>query len=344
MDNAQMNHTQAMTFHTPDKKGITGSTIKLIAIVAMFIDHIGATIFERMLMYRGFGIANMNPELMNNWLKIGNNALIFMSYTVMRLIGRFGFPIFCFLLVEGFIHTRSKAKYALRLFLFCLISELPFDLAFSGRWYYPYYQNVFFTLLIGFVAMCAFDYLKTHFLTGIPTVLFRIVSLLLPSYYASTALTNLTYDSIFVEFHGFLSSPYMLLGIFWVLLAPVTALVLRKRSIVYGRDHAQTLCADLVVLTVAMYVAELLQTDYAGMGVLTICLMYAFRSNKIKSMLAGCITLTVMSLMEITAFLMLIPISKYNGKRGLNIKYFFYAFYPVHLALLYLICKLMGLA
>ena len=255
--------------------GITGSTLKIIAIVAMFIDHIGATILERLLMRSGYAIAQAIPGGMDRWMSDASNAILIIGYYILRLIGRFGFPVFCFLLVEGFMHTRSRAKYALRLFLFCLISEVPFDLATVGKYYNPDYQNVFFTLLLGFLAMWAFDFIEKRICAE------RTLKQLLPC---------------------------------------------------------------IAVLAVFMVLAEVLETDYAAFGVLTIGVMYFHRHDKFKSMLWGCITLTIMNPMEATAFLMLLPVSKYNGKRGLSLKYFFYAFYPVHLGLLYLICKWMGLA
>lgn len=101
--------------------GISGSTLKLIAIITMLIDHIG--------------------------------GILFPQYIFLRIIGRLAFPIFCFLLVEGFLHTHNVSHYALRLGLFALISEIPFDLAIYHIPFYPYHQNVFFTLFIGLLVL-----------------------------------------------------------------------------------------------------------------------------------------------------------------------------------------------
>jgi hypothetical protein len=119
-------------------KGLSGSTLKLIAIVSMLIDHVAAAVIVRVL-YAG------------HWTE-----QLYQIYRVMRSVGRIAFPIFCFFLVEGFEHTRDRKKYALRLFLFALISEIPFDLAFSAEILEVQYQNVFFTLLIGLITVMAF--------------------------------------------------------------------------------------------------------------------------------------------------------------------------------------------
>ena len=71
--------------------------------------------------------------------------------------------------------------------------------------------------------------------------------------------------------------------------------------------------------------------------------MYLFREKKVKAFALGCAVLTVMEPIEAAAFFMLIPIALYNGKRGRSInKYVFYAFYPVHIFLLYLLSFLLG--
>ncbi len=78
------------------------------------------------------------------------------SEMTFRMIGRLAFPIYCFLLVEGFLHTSNVKKYASRLFAFAVISELPFDYAFYGGLHWGH-QNIFFTLFIGLVAMYFID-------------------------------------------------------------------------------------------------------------------------------------------------------------------------------------------
>lgn len=102
-------------------KCINSFILKMIAIIAMVIDHVGAVLFPMNMMF--------------------------------RYIGRISFPLFVFLLVEGSIHTSKIRKYELRMFLFALISEIPFDLAFSNEIVDIHSQNVFWTLTIGLVML-----------------------------------------------------------------------------------------------------------------------------------------------------------------------------------------------
>lgn len=243
---------------TGKERGMTGSSLKMIAIITMLIDHTAAVILERMLYGQGLSAETIS---------------LYIVYMVMRLIGRLGFPIFCFLLIEGFCHTRNVKKYALRLFLFALISEIPFDLGFIGSAFYWQYQNVFFTLFIGLLVLIGFRFAEEQ--------------------------------------------------IKW--------------------NRAFLIVFDCILLLAGMWVADWLMTDYSGMGVLTIAAMYLFRKNKVLEAGVGCTVLTMMSLNEVTAFFVLLPIYKYNGRRGWSLKWFFYVFYPVHILLLYLVAYAMGL-
>lgn len=108
--------------------GINAFTLKMIAIVAMLLDHI--------------------------WINFAYHA------DWMTLIGRIAFPIFAFQIVEGYFHTKNLKKYISRMILFAFISEIPFNLMISNELLYPYHQNVIFTLLIGLLAITLIDKAK----------------------------------------------------------------------------------------------------------------------------------------------------------------------------------------
>lgn len=138
------------------KKGLSGGVLKQIAILTMFIDHVGVTIVERGI------IAGINSTLMGDAIVDSLKAYQFwnMIDKLLRYVGRLAFPIFLFLLIEGLLHTRDWRKYFLRLFVFSLISEIPFDLAVAGRCFYWNYQNVFFTLWIGLLVIVGMKYVE----------------------------------------------------------------------------------------------------------------------------------------------------------------------------------------
>ena len=133
------------------KRGISSAVLKNIAVVTMLIDHIGAVIVIRLLIQKGLYGAVVDQEAYIAWL--GQNRGMYGTYMAMRIIGRLAFPIYCFLLAEGFQKTHNVKKYLGRMLLFALISEIPFDLALSGRLWNTEYQNVFFTLFIGLMVI-----------------------------------------------------------------------------------------------------------------------------------------------------------------------------------------------
>lgn len=131
--------------------GLSGSTLKIIAMVTMLIDHIGAAVLLRYML-----------DMQNHIADIGTYNQLFILYRVLRGIGRIAFPIYCFLLVEGFQKTRNLGKYILRLAVFTVIAEVPFDLCFTSQPFSPGYQSVMLTLLIGVITMWAVSLLERH--------------------------------------------------------------------------------------------------------------------------------------------------------------------------------------
>ena len=108
---------------------MTSLWLKIIAVTSMIVDHIGAVFFPYYMVHI-FGV----------------------TFYPLRTIGRLAFPIYCFLLIEGICHTSNWKKYAVRLGVLALLSEIPFDLALFGRITLQH-QNVFFTLLFGLLAV-----------------------------------------------------------------------------------------------------------------------------------------------------------------------------------------------
>lgn len=133
--------------------GISGYWLKMIAVITMLIDHSAATILERILGQ----MPSWAPVTVDNWEQWYRLDLL------LRGIGRMAFPIYCFLLVEGFHYTHSRRKYAARLFVFALISEVPFDMALNQSVLELSYNNVFFTLFLGLLVIMAADWVMERF-------------------------------------------------------------------------------------------------------------------------------------------------------------------------------------
>lgn len=332
------------------KSGISGSTLKLIAIFTMMIDHTAATILEKTLIARG--MFKLDPTDASATMQFyADNGLIYAADMIMRLIGRIAFPIFCFLLIEGFMHTRNVTKYAIRLALFAAISEIPFDLAFNNHILEYGYQNVFFTLLIGLLTLISFRCLQQKVENSqeekpwlpVLAVLGAIATGSYITYKMHSFVTILagTFRQLGVSNAEPGTGAAVVFAIVTTIIAFIIYAIMCKKI---SLQAASLRFADLLLLMIGMTAADLLKTDYSGFGVLTVAVVYGLRSNPVKAMLGACVTLTVMSMMEITSFVDLIIIRFYNGTRGLNLKYIFYAFYPVHLFILYLICRAMKLA
>lgn len=225
-------------------KVISGSVLKLVAIITMFVDHFAVILYD-------------SSEIFEiSLLQIfGRNITV---YYLLRKMGRLAFPIFCFLVAEGFNYTKNPKKYIFSLAIFALISEIPFNLMVSGEIFFIGKQNVYFTLLFG-------------------------------------ALLLYVLNSKLNYVHKFLLAVLMIVAI------PV------------------------------------LKVDYGINGVILIFVLYLFRNNKLCQVVSSYPLLSggyaAWSAILLTVF--------YNGKRGFikskALKYVFYIFYPLHIAILLLV-------
>ena len=170
-------------------------------------------------------------------------------------IGRVAFPIFCFLLAEGFLHTKNRFRYGRNLLLFAILSELPWNYIHTNTFFYEK-QNVFFTLFIGYLGFCAIEYFREKQTLQ----LFSILGLLGISFF--------------------------------------------------------------------------FQADYGWKGFIFLLIMYTLHKERTAQAIIGSCWLSY----EWKACFAFLSINMYNGKRGFikgkGAKYFFYAFYPLHLTLL----------
>lgn len=119
---------------------LSGAGLKLIAIISMLADHV-------------------NKALIYPYLESNHGFLSFIS-DVFDIIGRIAFPLFCFMLVEGYFKTRNRKKYLLNLLLFGVISEVPFDMFTTASFFNMNWNNVMFTLALVLVTVWIIDTLK----------------------------------------------------------------------------------------------------------------------------------------------------------------------------------------
>lgn len=124
--------------------------LKRVAMVSMVIDHIGSFLIKAMMApYRvdGMLFINQDSPAILRWLMVGRE--------VCDILGAAAFPIFCFLAAEGFLHTRSRKRYAVGMLCFALLSEVPYDLAHYRTVFSPRLQNVMFTLAVSLFTLLA---------------------------------------------------------------------------------------------------------------------------------------------------------------------------------------------
>ena len=202
-----------------------------------------------------------------------------LDYEWLTCIGRIAFPIFAFLIIEGYIHTSNINKYIKRMVIFAIITEIPFNLMVSASPIYPFHQNVLWTFVI--------------------------------------SLLTLKYLNF---------------------------------------DNTKNIFKSILIIILAIIIATITMCDYFGAGVMMVVGFYIFRKSKLLQLLmmiyVNMILLQGYSYpIDIAgytyyfpqqgfALLSLIFIWLYNGKQGYHAKWFkifCYAFYPLHMLILYIL-------
>lgn len=263
---------------TPKKFGITSAALHIIAMAFMFCDHLCMTLLGNQI-----------------WL---------------HFIGRIAYPIFAFMLVEGFRRTGNMKKYLLRLLTFALISEIPFDLMCGGTWLFVTQQNVMFTFLISILLMLLMEQpkkIRNRF-----------------GMYAVFAITGL-----FTFILGFILGTITMVDYFGggVVMVLVFYLFQDDRilsfEVAYKKDWQKMFVTWINRLLSAFFIWQICNEMLGGLCVN----IYVFGK-------------TFEVVVEAFGILAMIPIWLYNGTKGYHAKwfqYFCYAFYPAHILILYLL-------
>ena len=216
------------------KKIFSNFDLKILAIITMTIDHIG--------------------------------AIIYPNIDAFRIIGRISFPIFCFLLVEGFKHTHNRFRYFIRLLLFAIITQPIYDYAFNNH-----ELNILFTFSLSFLLLSSLEFIKkiiNKYNKGIENYLYKTIS-------------------------------YLLIYIIFLILSII------------------------------------LNVDYQALGISLVLIFYLSPNILLSLLLYLIIAITLdVNNIQLYSLIAFIFIYFYNGKKGKNIKYFFYLYYPLHLLLL----------
>lgn len=214
-------------------------------------------------------------------------AMLFPAAEWLTCIGRIAFPIFAFLIVEGYTHTHNLRRYLLRMLVWALIAEVPFDLMYGGTVFYPFHQNVLWTFLLSLLLIALIEKCRARF-QAVPAALLSAGIVVLGYVLGYAAM---------VDYYG--------VGVLTVL----TFFFFRKRNWICRLGQL----ACLYILNV-----HLLDGLYYPVQV------FGF---------------TIEVVQQGFALLALLPIWLYQGRQGFHNKafqYFCYAFYPLHMLLLFI--------
>lgn len=163
-----MTNQSTMTNNSQPLTGFPANFLKIFAALTMLIDHAAITlVYAKLAKFPEYlslilstdatqeQVSALPPEYLN----------LYSTYTVMRLVGRIAFPIFAFLVFEGFMHTSNYKRYLIRVGICALIAEIPFNLIVTNaatlyKWndvstsiFFPQYQNTVFTLFLALLML-----------------------------------------------------------------------------------------------------------------------------------------------------------------------------------------------
>jgi len=252
---------------------MTVYALKLIAAASMLIDHIGVSLFPDQI-----------------W---------------MRVAGRLAFPVYAFLICEGFYHTRNIKKYAARLAVAAVVSEIPFDIFRSGAPFDIGAQNTCFTLLIGLLTIWRIHVVN---FSG-----------------ASAAIAS---GEVPGDADGFTTG------------AGDGAAASRRSTT--GTGGIQTLFTALAGMLAAMLLRS--DYGAFGVAlILLFYFCRGRRAASVTGMAAANMLYGALNLLsgylpvQALGAAAALPIYLYNGRKGRSARYLFYAFYPAHLAAIALV-------
>ena len=315
-------------------KPLTAFHLKMAALITMVIDHTAAALTL--------------PRSVD---------------TLMRSIGRMAFPIYAFFIAEGCRYTRSRERYMLRLGLFGLISQFPFVFAFYGwaweleRWWYNLLipGNVFYTMFLAVACIHIWETLRRRSRRVQLAAAGTFAGCFALWAYTLFFITGSPWPfiiTILAYFAGFLTACHFL-G--------------RRAEEEKTPDWLANILAALPILPFFL-LAEVLSFDYEGEGLALILILYLLKDRRMQMLaLSGWIFLEYgwegglrlkyagynsqvvgwENILTVEAFLPLcfalaavLLIWLYNGRRGKDVKWAFYASYPVHIAILAVLAAL----
>ena len=228
---------------------------------------------------------------------------LFYFYYTCRSIGRIALPIFIFLMSEGFKYTRSKPKYLLRLLIFAIISEIPYNLADAKRFWFPLEQNILFTLFISLLNLYIIEKIQNKFANCVSPTFFR----------RGESLRWSTFRC---------ASPLII-----IISTLISCIISEKLYFSYGSS-----C--VISLAICYYIKDKRPLKVILMTIILMIWVYNYMTK--RTIIFG-----YWHYAEIFAIFSMIPIMLYDASLpNKKIKYLFYMFYPAHLLIFYILSRI----